>query len=116
MNNIFARPSSTFAGFNGQLMQGTWTLRVQDVANGDLGVINSWCLIPTLSSPNILVSPKVFLEGLYSTGTGPCVYVLRLSLAASLLRSRTPAFGYAFHWLAGSGRRARCGCAHGYGK
>ena len=102
MNNIFARPSSTFAGFNGQVMQGTWTLRVQDVATDDAGVINSWCLIPTVSSPNILVSPKVFLEGPYSTGTGLMSDALR---SASLLPATQPytGLGYAFTGAPGAG-------------
>ena len=30
--------------------------------------INTWCLIPTLVSPTVNVSPKVFLEGPYVSG------------------------------------------------
>ncbi len=102
MNNIFARPSATFGGFNGQVMEGTWTLRVQDVATQDAGSINSWCLIPTLSSPNILVSPKVFLEGPYSTGTGLMSDALR---AASFIPASEPytGLGYTFTGAPGAG-------------
>ncbi|MBK9761608.1 MAG: proprotein convertase P-domain-containing protein [Flavobacteriales bacterium] len=102
MNNIFARPSSSFAGFNSEVMQGNWTLRVQDAATGDVGTINSWCLIPTLSSPNVLVSPKVFLEGPYDIGTGLMGDGLR---SASLIPTTQPftTLGYAFTGAPGAG-------------
>lgn len=37
-------PNQSFSAFTGQNSQGTWTLRVQDAANGDGGSINSWSL------------------------------------------------------------------------
>ena len=70
LNNLFVIPTASLAAFNGQLFQGTWTLAVQDVATIDVGTLNSWCLMPALSFPSVRVSPKVFLEGPYSTGTG----------------------------------------------
>lgn len=102
MTGIFARPSSSFAGFNGEVLQGTWTLRVQDVATDDAGVINSWCLMPTVSSPSILVSPKVFLEGPYNTTLGRMNDALR---TGGLLPSTQPytGSGYAFVGSPGAG-------------
>ncbi len=102
MTNIFAIPAASLAGFNGQMMQGTWTLSVQDVATGDAGTINSWCLIPTLSSPNVQVSPKVFLEGPYNATTGLMSDALR---SASVIPNTQPytALGYAFTGTPGAG-------------
>jgi subtilisin-like proprotein convertase family protein len=60
---LFVVPDNALAAFNGQLIQGTWTLRIQDVATQDQGVLNSWCLIPTLNVPPVQVQPRVFLEG-----------------------------------------------------
>ena len=56
MTNIYAIPSASLAGFNTQVMQGTWTLSVQDVTTGNTGVLNSWCLMPTLA-PAPCVAP-----------------------------------------------------------
>ena len=102
MTNIFAIPSAALSGFNGQQMQGTWTLRVQDVATDDVGVLNSWCLIPVLDYPNVLVAPKVFLEGPYNTSTGLMSDALR---SAGLLPSAQPytALGYTFTGSPGAG-------------
>ncbi|MBK9758968.1 MAG: proprotein convertase P-domain-containing protein [Flavobacteriales bacterium] len=100
--NIFAIPSASLAAFNGQVLQGTWTLSVQDVAAPDVGTINSWCLIPTLSSPNVQVSPKVFLEGPYNAATGLMSDALR---SASLVQNTQPytGLGYAFTGAPGAG-------------
>ncbi|MBL0129264.1 MAG: proprotein convertase P-domain-containing protein [Flavobacteriales bacterium] len=68
INNLYVIPAAALAGFNGQLFEGTWTLTVQDVAAQDVGTLNTWCLIPTLLSPTVNVSPKVFLEGPYVSG------------------------------------------------
>ena len=102
MTNIFAIPSASLNGFNGQLMQGAWTLRVQDVATQDVGTLNSWCLIPTLLSPNVLVSPKVYLEGPFDTGTGLMNDGLR---TAGLLPATEPftALGYTYTGSPGAG-------------
>ncbi|MBX2979467.1 MAG: proprotein convertase P-domain-containing protein [Flavobacteriales bacterium] len=70
MANLFVIPDNALSAFNDQLFEGTWTLSVQDVATQDVGVLNNWCLIPTLNVPQVQVLPKVFLEGpLNSAGT-----------------------------------------------
>jgi subtilisin-like proprotein convertase family protein len=102
MNNLYVVPAASLAGFNGQLLEGTWTLTLQDVATQDVGTINSWCLIPTLAPTTIQVSPKVMLEGPYNTGTGLMSDALR---AASLLPNTQPytALGYTFTGTPGAG-------------
>ncbi|HQV38346.1 MAG: proprotein convertase P-domain-containing protein [Flavobacteriales bacterium] len=102
INNLFVVPAQTLSAFNGELFEGTWTLTVQDVAAADIGTINSWCLIPALSSPNITVSPKVFLEGPYNSGTGLMSDALR---AASLVPTTEPysALLYSFVGSPGAG-------------
>lgn len=102
MSNLFAIPSASLAAFNGQVLQGTWTLSVQDVAPPDVGTINSWCLIPTMSSPNVQVSPKVFLEGPYNATTGVMSDAVR---AASLVPNTQPytGLGYTFTGTPGAG-------------
>ena len=102
MNNLFARPAVSLNGVNGQQLQGTWTLSIQDVATQDQGTLTSWCLVPTMSTPNVLVSPKVILEGPYNTGTGLMNDGLR---SASLIPSSQPfiALGYTFVGSPGGG-------------
>ncbi len=102
LTNKFVIPAASLAGFNGQLLEGTWTLTVQDVVAQDEGTLNSWCLIPTLAAPNVQVSPKVMLEGPYNTGTGLMSDALR---AASLLPNTQPytALGYTFTGSPGAG-------------
>jgi subtilisin-like proprotein convertase family protein len=102
MNNLYVIPAASLAGFNGQLLEGTWTLTVQDVVAQDVGTINSWCLIPTLAPTTIQVSPKVMLEGPYNTGTGLMSDALRSS---SLLPNTQPytALGYTFTGSPGAG-------------
>lgn len=36
------RPSNTLSFFDGKFSKGTWTMKVQDVANGDGGSLDSW--------------------------------------------------------------------------
>ena len=67
INNLYVIPASALSAFNGQLFQGTWTLSVQDVAAQDVGTLNSWCLVPTLSTPVVRVAAKAFLQGPYNT-------------------------------------------------
>ncbi|MBK9073628.1 MAG: proprotein convertase P-domain-containing protein [Flavobacteriales bacterium] len=95
MSNLFVIPDVSLAGFNGQVFQGSWILRVQDVATDDVGTLNSWCLIPTLTQPNVQVAPKVFLEGPYNTGTASMNDNLR---SAGLIPLNEPysALGYTF--------------------
>ena len=102
IHGYFVIPAQALSAFNGQLFEGTWTLTVQDVAAQDIGTINSWCVIPALSSPNIAVSAKVFLEGPYNSGTGLMSDALR---TASLLPTTEPysALGYAFVGSPGAG-------------
>ena len=102
MANLFAIPATSLAAFNGQVLQGTWTLSVQDVATQDAGTINSWCLIPQVTTPNVQVSPKIFLEGPYSTGTGLMSDALR---SGGLVPASQPytALGYAFTGTPGAG-------------
>ena len=70
LTNLFAIPDNLLAAFNGQLFEGTWTLRIQDAATQDQGTLNTWCLIPTLNVPAVQLQPRVFLEGpLNESGT-----------------------------------------------
>ncbi len=100
--NIFAVPASTLNALNGQVMQGTWTLSVQDAAAQDAGTLNNWCLIPTLTSPNVQLAPKVFLEGPYNSGSSLMNDGLR---SASLIPATQPftALGYTFTGSPGAG-------------
>ena len=100
MANLFAIPATSLAAFNGQVLQGTWTLSVQDVATQDAGTINSWCLIPQVTTPNVQVSPKIFLEGPYSTGTGLMSDALRL---AGLVPIQEPYTGLGYGHTGGGG-------------
>ena len=63
MLQLFVVPDNALSAFDGEAFEGDWTLSVQDVATQDQGTLNSWCLIPTLNTPLVQLSPKVFLEG-----------------------------------------------------
>ncbi|MBK9274984.1 MAG: proprotein convertase P-domain-containing protein [Flavobacteriales bacterium] len=95
MNNLFVVPAQSLAAFDGEVFEGDWILRVQDVATQDVGTLNGWCLIPTLVQADVKVAARVFLEGAYNTGTGLMNDDLR---AAGLLPLNEPytALGYPF--------------------
>lgn len=100
LNNLFVIPSASLVGFDGQLFEGTWTLAVQDVATQDQGTLNSWCLIPTLLFPSVRVSPRVFLEGPYSSSTGLMGDALR---SAGLVPTTEPYTGLGYAHTGGGG-------------
>lgn len=41
------RPANALSSFNGRALNGSWTLRVSDNAQGDTGQLVRWCLLPT---------------------------------------------------------------------
>lgn len=43
-------PNNALSAFDGESFAGTWQLTVTDSAGGDTGVVNEWCLIPTLGT------------------------------------------------------------------
>jgi len=43
-NGLTYRPSNPLTPFDGQQSDGTWTLKIEDLANGDGGSLNSWGL------------------------------------------------------------------------
>jgi len=43
-------PANPLAAFNGEIFLGNWTLTVVDVAGGDTGTLDQWCLIPTFTA------------------------------------------------------------------
>ncbi len=57
-NNGTYQPNQTLSPFDGQAVNGTWTLTVQDVANQDGGTLNSWSLnvCYTPSNPPVSVT------------------------------------------------------------
>ncbi|MGB1216230.1 MAG: proprotein convertase P-domain-containing protein [Saprospiraceae bacterium] len=45
-------PDNALSAFDGETLDGTWTLSVADDAGGDQGTLIEWCLIPTLVTPS----------------------------------------------------------------
>jgi subtilisin-like proprotein convertase family protein len=41
-------PNNVLSAFDGQTLNGTWTLTVADAYSSDTGTVNQWCLVPTL--------------------------------------------------------------------
>ena len=61
--------------FNGLPFEGTWTLSITDDAGGDQGNLSSWCLIPTLITPEC-DSPELSLTAVNAEGVaidGDCI-------------------------------------------
>jgi subtilisin-like proprotein convertase family protein len=56
-------PNNTLDAFDGEVVGGTWTLRVVDTADGDVGTLDRWCLrieddgIEPTPSPTATASP-----------------------------------------------------------
>lgn len=94
LTGLFVIPDNALAAFNGQFFQGTWILRVQDVATQDQGVLNNWCLIPTLNNPTVGIQPRVLLEGPYA-GAGLMNDALRSGGLIPLAQPYT-GLGYSF--------------------
>ncbi len=44
-------PNNPLTAFDGENLSGTWRLKASDAFSGDTGTLDSWCLIPTTSSP-----------------------------------------------------------------
>lgn len=58
-------PNNALSAFDGESINGTWTLTIQDSASGDTGTLNEWCLIPSVSVPyGVLLSPDTSETGL----------------------------------------------------
>ena len=53
------KPNALLSTFNGQEMQGTWTLKIEDVSNNDGGALNGWS--PEVCAQN-LVLPVTFVD------------------------------------------------------
>ncbi len=51
-------PAQALSAFDGEDLDGTWTLSVSDNAGGDLGTLNEWCLIPQLA-----IDDTIFANG-----------------------------------------------------
>src|SRR6185295_14931004 len=45
-------PNNALSIFDGQPLAGTWSLAVGDGAGGDTGVLQSWCVVGTISVPS----------------------------------------------------------------
>lgn len=56
-------PNNPLSTFDGQNLAGSWTLTITDSADGDEGILNSWCLIPTVVVPTKLEQLGLWLEG-----------------------------------------------------
>ncbi|MCF6349740.1 MAG: proprotein convertase P-domain-containing protein [Flavobacteriaceae bacterium] len=44
-------PDNALSAFDGEAFEGDWTLTIVDDAPGDEGVLNTWCLLPSLTFP-----------------------------------------------------------------
>ena len=60
-------PNNALSAFSGESLAGSWTILAEDLAGGDSGTFNQWCLVPTqLPEPNsflLLCSGILFMGG-----------------------------------------------------
>ena len=47
INGVFT-PNVSLTGFDGQVVNGSWTMTVNDAVGADAGTLNQWCLVTTL--------------------------------------------------------------------
>ncbi len=52
---LTAKPEEAMNAFNGEAAEGNWVLTLKDVAPGNLGVLNQWCLL--IPSPELTSTP-----------------------------------------------------------
>lgn len=67
------QPTGSLASFNGEEMQGVWTLTISDVFNQDGGALNSWSLnicfdSPICPTPSVVPSTVDLVGGPYCLG------------------------------------------------
>lgn len=70
------QPEGSLADFDGQDMQGTWTLEVRDEKKSDTGTLNSWSLIVTQPNRSTLAVSDVTLPEGTGSGTTPFVFTV----------------------------------------
>ncbi|MCB0795597.1 MAG: proprotein convertase P-domain-containing protein, partial [Flavobacteriales bacterium] len=68
-NNGYFTPTNPLSAFDGENFEGTWTMTITDVAGGDGGTWNTWCLIPELFLPPACTGSPV--PGLTTGTAGP---------------------------------------------
>lgn len=56
INGTFS-PNNALSAFDGESMNGSWTLSVSDAVGADSGTLNSWCLEATLGGPTPTDTP-----------------------------------------------------------
>ncbi len=86
------RPAQPLSAFDGKGLNGTWTLRIQDTAGGDVGTLQNWALLITHISEPFAFS-NVF--GDYAIPTVPMgTYPVRIADLAAQLTVTYPASQY----------------------
>ncbi len=76
-------PEQPLSAFNGQDAQGTWTLRITDLASGQVGTLRNWQLrfaSPSLTPDSVSIDDPFFVEAAQSL-------VVKAETAASAIRS-----------------------------
>ncbi len=68
------RPEGLLSDFNGENPNGTWKLLIRDVANLDVGTLNSWSLTIVSTEPSIQTNAFGFYE---FAGLAPGKYLVR---------------------------------------
>jgi subtilisin-like proprotein convertase family protein len=68
-------PVQSLAAFTGKTANGTWTLKIEDMAAGDTGYLNSWYLAVTLRQTNPYDTSRSSGNYFFSPGAG--TYTLR---------------------------------------
>jgi hypothetical protein len=63
-------PNNPLSAFDGMSFDGTWTISVRDSAGGDTGVLQQWCLVPTLAST--APAPAISLAKTVGTDSATC--------------------------------------------
>lgn len=66
---IFKPTDGSLSDFIGERFDGNWVLEITDDEAGDEGVLDQWCLEPTLVT-GVRVNIKTLLEGPYQSSTG----------------------------------------------
>ncbi|HIG01657.1 MAG TPA: PEP-CTERM sorting domain-containing protein, partial [Myxococcales bacterium] len=60
-------PNNALSAFSGETLSGTWTLLAEDMAGGDSGTFNQWCIVPSQvpepGSVLLLASGLLFMCG-----------------------------------------------------
>jgi hypothetical protein len=87
-SGMHLRPNELLSAFDGDQSEGRWELRVADLADQDLGRLESWCLIPQLMTATV-DSHVAFAQEVYTANVPGALVPITVTLNHGVLHTVT---------------------------